>query len=182
MNHIDTCHCTAHRHSLLPLTRGAAIALLAVLGACSSDHPPRGSDDASARPTATAAARAALPDAVEVLRNEERAALKLANAAFQSDHIISPPGNNAMEHALQARQINPASAGAAEILTDIAPAVAVKVQTLISNGELAEAERVMDLLARSSPDSLTTLRLQRQLQAALPSNAVADGNRSVVNR
>lgn len=141
------------------------LALALVIGGCGTNDAPNVSTVMAAE---TPTARALASDRSESVsrKHAERAALKLANAAYLANHIVAPAGDNALEHALKARDINVDSAGAAEMLTDIAPTIAAQVQAMINAGNLAEADRVLNLLRRASPDSLTTLSLQRQRDRA----------------
>jgi hypothetical protein len=149
-----------------------AWSLAALLIGCSSnDLPPVSSTLAASSPTAQAIA--ADKQAVGSRKQAERDALKLANAAYQANRIASPPGDNALEHALHARDANANSPGAAELLTDIMPMVTSQVQTMIAERRLDEAARVITLLQQANPNSLTTLSLNRQLGNAMRSTPIA---------
>jgi hypothetical protein len=149
-----------------------ALSLVAALGACSSnDLPSATSTLAASAPTAQAIA--ADRQVAGSLKQAERDALKLANAAYQANRIVSPPGDNALEHALRARDANANSQGAAELLTDITPMVTSQVQTMIAERQLDEAARVITLLQQSNPNSLTTLSLNRQLGNVMRSTSIA---------
>lgn len=149
-----------------------AFSLAAALGACSSNDLPTVTS-AIAAGTPTAQAMAADRREVATLKQVERDALKQANAAYQANRIVMPAGNNALEYALRAREINANSPGAAELLTDIMPMVTSQVQTMIAERRLDEAARVITLLQQANPDSLTTLSLNRQLGSVMRSTPIA---------
>jgi periplasmic protein TonB len=160
-------------------TAALACTLTVALGACSSNDLP----------SANAALAATVPNVrtLSADRKEhsdekqvERVALKMANAAYQANRIVAPEGDNALEHALRARQANPNSAGATELLTDIMPLVTTQVQAMISARQWVEADRVIALLQKAHPNSLTTLSLSRQLTSAsrtVAVNAIASNSR-----
>lgn len=149
------------------------LAVLAALGACSAEDLPSVTSSAMAASTHTAQAIAADKRVVITRKQAERDALKRANAAYQRDRIVSPAGDNALEHALHARQANANSPGATELLTDIMPMVTSQVQSMITQGRLDEAARVITLLQQAHPDSLTTVTLNRQLGNAIRSTPIA---------
>jgi len=118
-------------------------------------------------PGDTAAADASAPAPVVVAPTETaQSALAQANAAFRANRIVKPAGDSALAHALTAIRLDPRNAGANEIIVDITPIAASAIEVDIKAGELAEAQRVMDLLAAASPDSLIVQNLQRRLEIA----------------
>jgi periplasmic protein TonB len=160
-------------------TTTLACALAAVLGACSSNDLPSADASLAATAPSVQARTAEIRERAEQ-KQAERHALKMANAAYQANRIVAPAGDNALEHALHARQANANSAGASELLTDIMPLVTTQVQAMISTRQLVEANRVIALLQKAHPNSLTTLSLSRQLtSAARPGsvNAIASNSR-----
>lgn len=152
--------------------------VVASLSACSVNDVPTVSAAAIESPTVRAIE--AEKSALAARKRAERAALKLANSAFQDNRFAAPAGANALEHALRAREINARSVGAQEMLTDVTPIVATQVQAIIAAGDLLEAERIIALMHRLNPTSLTTLSLQRQLQSAY--SIPLAGNQSVLRR
>ncbi len=149
-------------------------ALAALLASCGSGDGARIAPMSAAEAMTPAAATTTGTrdaDVRSAMKSAERAALRRANVAFQADRIVSPAGDNALEHALQARRINARSAGAAEILADIGPAATSRVQAMIRGGDHSEARRVIALLEEAAPGSLTAISLQRQLAQASPGSA-----------
>lgn len=143
----------------LPTKSVAGCALLAALllaGCGGSDAPP--AVVAAAAPEATVTAAPALETA--------QSALAKANVAFRENRIVEPAGNNALEHAMRALQIDPKNVGATEILVDLTPIAASAIEADISAGNFADAQRVMTLLAVANPGSLTVQSLQRRLATA----------------
>lgn len=152
------------------------VALAALLASCGAGDGAgiTSMSAAEAAPApATAPADREDADVRSAMKSAERAALRRANLAFQADRIVSPAGDNALEHALQARRINARSAGAAEILADIGPVATTRVQAMIRAGDHNGASRVIALLEEATPGSLTAISLQRQLALAAPGNASA---------
>ncbi len=156
-----------------------ACTLTAALGACSSNDLPSANASLAATVPNVRAHSADKKERTEQ-RQAERNALKMANAAYQGNRIVTPVGDNALEHALRARQANADSAGASELLTDIMPLVTTQVQAMISARQFVEADRVIALLQKAHPNSLTTLSLSRQLTSAsrpVSVNAIASNSR-----
>ncbi len=146
-----------------PRNRRCPPALLSCLmtlifaGCGGSDAPtgePAAADATSPAPLAAAPAETA------------QSALARANVAFRANRIVEPAGDNALEHALKAIQLDPRNAGANEIIVDITPIAASAIEAYIKSGNLAEAQRVMGVLASASPDSLIVQNLQRRLEVA----------------
>ncbi len=178
MKEVNACQAPMQAAVLMQSMRRTItlVALTALLASCGSSEGSRISAIASAEAApqvVSPASTASDSDGTtrSAMKSAERAALKRANLAFQSDRIITPAGDNALEHALQARRINARSAGAAEILADIGPVASTRAQALIRAGELDDARRVIALLEEANPGSLTAISLQRQLTQAGSSSA-----------
>ena len=168
MREVNTCQEAMQVPVALQAMRRTIIiaTLTALLASCGSNDGTRISAIASAEAAAqVTSATSADSDGTtrSAMKSAERAALRRANLAFQSDRIISPAGDNALEHALQARRINASSAGAAEILADIGPVASTTAQAMIRAGEFDDARRVIALLEEANPGSLTAISLHRQL-------------------
>lgn len=171
MREVNACQDAMQVPASLPGTRRTIISatLAVLLASCGSNEGARISTIASseAAPQVTALGTAASDSTTRsAMKSAERAALRRANQAFQSDRIISPAGDNALEHALQARRINARSAGAAEILADIGPVASTRAQAMILSGNYDDVRRVIALLEEANPGSLTAISLQRQLTQA----------------
>ena len=146
---------------------GVLLASLLLHGCGGSDTPPATTTTANtATPTAAPAAAPA------VTAETAEAALSLANTAFRENRIVAPAGNNALEHALRALQLDANNAGATEILVDLTPIAASAIEAEIAAGNFAEAERVMGLLSSANASSLTVQSLQRRLADATRQAAV----------
>ncbi len=129
-----------------------------IIAGCGGSDAPSG-ESAAADATSPAPLAAAPAETAQ-------SALARANVAFRANRIVEPAGDNALEHALKAIQLDPRNAGANEIIVDITPIAASAIEAYIKSGNLAEAQRVMGVLASASPDSLIVQNLQRRLEVA----------------
>lgn len=157
--------------SLTRISLRAALVLSLSLTACGAPEPqsPAATDKlAPAIATVNASATPVL---------DARSALALANTAFREDRFVTPAGNNALEYTLHALDQEPSNSGAMEILVDLTPIAAAAIEADISSGNFSEAERVMALLTRANPGSLTVQGLERRLAIAtrpVPTPVVAE--------
>ena len=145
---------------------GLAFALASALSL-----PGCGSVESSAAPNLPAAPASATSTA-PAAAGDVRSMLTLANSAFHANRIVAPAGDNALEHAVRALLRDGNSAGAHEILADIAPLAASTVEANIASRDFAEAERVVALLAKANPSSLTVKSLRRRIAVAANRAAV----------
>jgi protein TonB len=89
--------------------------------------------------------------------------MRRANAAFRAERIAAPAGDNAIELFLAVRAREPRHPGLAEALGDLMPLANFAFEGALRQGDSAEAERVLDLLARIDESSMVTRRARAQL-------------------
>ncbi len=104
------------------------------------------------RPTAPPTA----PRSVEQLLNEAR-------AAVAAQKLVAPAGQSAFERYLAALAQQPANPIATDALRELFPFAAEQVGATIRDGQLDEAQRQLDLLARADPANYTLTLLRAQL-------------------
>ena len=95
--------------------------------------------------------------------NSASAALSRANAAFASNRMVSPAGDNALEWTLTARELDPESVRVREGINDLYPLVVGAIEASIRDGRSSEATRIIDLLDRAMPGSLAARELRAKL-------------------
>jgi protein TonB len=115
-------------------------------------------------PTSTAAP-AASPVAAPAPELTVDQMLKAANAAFGEKRYIDPPGNNAVEYYLQVLAKEPKNHTADSALREMFPFATGAVEQEINGGNLDEAGRVIDELAKFDPSNYTLTILRGKLDA-----------------
>ncbi|PZQ18587.1 MAG: energy transducer TonB [Rhodanobacter denitrificans] len=151
-----------------PLVLSALLAATLTLAACGeSPAPPPTPAAPAAQPAAptpspatpdTPAAPAAAPAALDALSVDDL--FQRANKAVSENRIAAPVGDNAVEYYLAILAREPNRDGARDGLRELFPFVTGVVEQAINRGDLDEAERLIDLLARADSNnySLTILR------------------------
>ena len=91
--------------------------------------------------------------------------VKEAGTAFRELRYVAPPGNNALEYYLRVLDKEPSNQIAKDALREMFPIVIGPVEQSINAGNLDEATRVIDLLAKSDPSNYTLTILRGKLDA-----------------
>jgi protein TonB len=145
------------------LRRGLVLVLLAALSACGGgQESPQPTAAAPVAQPAAAPAATSAPDAPVSLDQ----LLKDARLAVSEDRLASPAGNNAIEYYLLVMAQEPNNAQAMQALVDIFPLAAGMAERMITQRNLDEAERVLGLLDRASPNSYTVGSIRTKLETA----------------
>lgn len=118
-------------------------------------------DDLASEPVAAgsivrAEAPPTAPRSVEQLLNEAR-------AAVAAQQLVAPAGQSAFERYLAVLAQQPAHPVATDALRELFPFAAEQVGATIRDGQLDEAQRQLDLLARADPANYTLTLLRAQL-------------------
>ena len=118
-------------------------------------------DDLASEPAAAGsivrvAAPPTAPRSIEQLLNEAR-------AAVAAQQLVAPAGQSAFERYLAALAQQPANPIATDALRELFPFAAEQVGATIRDGQLDEAQRQLDLLARADPANYTLTLLRAQL-------------------
>lgn len=141
-------------------------------------------DDLASEPAAAGsivrpAAPPTAPRSIEQLLNEAR-------AAVAAQQLVAPAGQSAFERYLAALAQQPANPIATDALRELFPFAAEQVGATIRDGQLDEAQRQLDLLARADPANYTLTLLRAQLaeqrQRALAAAATAAAPASASTR
>ncbi len=148
-----------------------AVLLLALAACGKKDEPPA----AGATTPGTAAPAAATP-AAPVVKLSVNELLQRAKAAEKEQRMIAPANDNAMEYYLQIIAQEPSNAQATQALVDLFPIAASSAESAIGAKNVAEAERIIGMLDKSSPGSytVTTLRAKLDTQRAAGERLEAD--------
>ena len=155
------------------LGAAAAVVLLsAALTACSGSNQsapqPAKAPVAPAKAASTSARSAsAAPNAADRL-----AAMSVdqlmdqAQKALKEDRLVAPAGDNAFEYYLAVLHKSPDNRAAQDALRETFPYGAQTVDQTINQGNYAEAQREIDLLAKADPTNYTLTILRSKLDAA----------------
>lgn len=120
-------------------------------------------DNVASEPVATgpvvrADAPSAAPRSIEQLLNEAR-------AAVAAQQLVAPAGHSAFERYFAVLAQQPANPVASDALRELFPFAAEQVGASIRAGQVDEAQRQLDLLARADPANYTLTLLRGQLAA-----------------
>lgn len=136
-----------------------------IVAACGGNSPPPAAP-AKPVPAATVAAPAAgTPSAAPAPEMTVDQLLKAANKAFGEKRYVTPQGNNALEYYLQVLAKDPKNNIAESALREMFPFATGEVEEEINGGNLDEASRVIDELAKFDPSNYTLTILRGKLDA-----------------
>jgi len=91
--------------------------------------------------------------------------LKRARASVAQQRLLSPAGDNAVEWYLRVLKQEPGNPVAQDALRELFPFAANAAEQTIGQGNAAEAQREIELLARADPRNYTLTILRAKLQA-----------------
>ncbi|PPJ41348.1 MULTISPECIES: energy transducer TonB [unclassified Pseudoxanthomonas] len=135
---------------------GMGLALVVGLTACGRAPGP-----ASGEPASGASIRAVLPD------SDDDAVTPYARAtrALAERRLMSPSGDNAIEHYLAAREDATEAARAQTALAELQPYVVIAAEQAIARGDAAEGERLLVLIERVDARAPALPRLRKDIAA-----------------
>ncbi len=146
------------------------LAIGLILAACGGSSPPPAAPipatapkavptSAAPAPAGTAPAAAPVPElTVEQL-------VKEAGTAFREQRYVAPQGNNALEYYLRVLDKDANNQIAQSALREMFPFATGAVEQDINTGNVDEANRVIDLLAKNDPSNYTLTILRSKLDA-----------------
>ncbi|MHB1896495.1 MAG: energy transducer TonB [Metallibacterium sp.] len=148
------------------------VLLSAVLAACSGSN--QSAPQAAKAPVAPAKAASvsAKPATVAPNAADRLAAMSVdqlmdqAQKALKEDRLVAPAGDNAFEYYLAVLHKSPNNRAAQDALRETFPYGAQTVDQTINQGNYAEAQREIDLLAKADPTNYTLTILRSKLDAA----------------
>lgn len=136
----------------------AAVVALSCLAACGGEQAPQSVQVSSSLEAVPARPALASLDA-QGLRT-------LAAQALSGQRMYAPAGDNAVEYYLALRDKQPGDATVANALQELQPYVLIAGEQALAGGELNEAQRMLDLLARVDAQAPALPRLRESLLAA----------------
>ncbi|MCK9538808.1 energy transducer TonB [Dokdonella sp.] len=121
---------------------------------------------ATPTPTVATAENTGTLEPVEVRENLNVNDLyKQARAAMSENRMVAPPGNNALEYYLRILAVQPDDATAMDALREIFPFATGSAEDQINQGDFAEANRIIELLAKADPSNYALTILRSKLDA-----------------
>ncbi len=111
-------------------------------------------------PDAAATAAAPAPDSLSV--ND---LYREARTAMSENRMVAPPGRNALEYYLAILARQPDDTGATDALRELFPFATGSAEDQINSGDFAEADRIMNLLAKADPSNYTLTILRSKLDS-----------------
>ena len=120
--------------------------------------PAPGAPGAPAQPTAAAP----VPQVPELSKEQ---LIKEAGTAMRESRLISPAGNNAVEFYLKVLEKDPNNNTSKDALREMFPIVTPVVEQNINAGQVDEASREIDTLAKVDPSNYTLTILRGKLDA-----------------
>jgi protein TonB len=96
-----------------------------------------------------------------------------ARSAMAESRLVAPPGNNAYENYLAVLDQQPDNVSAREALNDLYGIAVSSADQAMAAGDVDDAERLAELLARSNPNSFTVVNLRQRIERARASAAAA---------
>lgn len=157
----------------------AAITALLLAGCQKEAEAPQpGAAAPQAVPAAEVAAGAeAAPEAAEVAAIPEDMSvadmLGAARQALTDERVVTPAGNSAIEYYLAVLAKEPNNPTAAQALVDVYPMAVSVAEREIAARRLDEADRIITLLDRASPNSFSVRSLRERVVAARDADARA---------
>ncbi|HET9034438.1 MAG TPA: energy transducer TonB [Dokdonella sp.] len=116
-------------------------------------------EDAEAKAAAAAAAAAAVEGlSIDQLYREAR-------KAMADQRLVAPAGNNALEFYLAILEKDENNTGAADALRELFPFASGTAEQEINQGNLEEADRIIESLAKADPSNYTLTILRSKLDA-----------------
>lgn len=115
-------------------------------------------------PAATAASPAASANRLETMSVDQL--LAEARKALAEQRLVAPAGNNAVEYYVSVLAKDPKNRDAQGALREIFPFAEPVVEQAVNQGNLDEAQREIDLLAKADPNNYTLTILRAKLDAA----------------
>ena len=119
----------------------------------------------AANPAAAPAAPGAAPAEQALPELTPQQLLKEASTALREQRIVTPPGNNAFEYYERLLDKEPNNQTAKDALRETFPIATGPVEQDINAGNLDEATRVINLLAKADPNNYTLTILRSKLDA-----------------
>jgi protein TonB len=155
-------------NKFLPLALIALVAIgigaYVVLGRGSKTPLPAATAPGATAPAGNAAAPATpAQEALPELTPQQL--LKEASTALREQRLVSPPGNNAFEYYERLLEKDPTNQTARDALRETFPIAIGPVEQDINAGNVDEATRVINLLAKADPNNYTLTILRSKLDA-----------------
>lgn len=143
----------------------AILVLGAVSGCQDKDAPPPAPAPTTTSPT-TPEAEAPAPVVSAVVEGLSIDQLyREARKAMAEQRLVAPAGNNALEFYLAILEKDPTNSGANDALRELFPFASGTAEQEINQGNMVEATRIIDSLAKADPSNYTLTILRNKVDA-----------------
>ncbi len=139
--------------------------LVLALTSCSDAPAPSAGAAPSTAATNAAAPAAATTTAPPVVETQAQL-LARANKAYAANRMIDPPEDNALDLFVRVLEADPGNVSANEALVELLPFANAAIERALATKDIAKAERVLALLERGSPESVTSKRYRLAVEQA----------------
>lgn len=158
----------ASRAALRPAVLVALAALLLAGCGKEADTPQAETAPAESAPAVPAGEPESAPAPVAAIPEDMSVAdmLGAARQALTDERVVTPAGNSAVEYYLAVLGKEPNNATATQALVDIYPMAVAVAEREIAGRRFDEAERIIGLLDRASPNSFSVRTLRERVAAA----------------
>ncbi|HVB84731.1 MAG TPA: energy transducer TonB [Rhodanobacteraceae bacterium] len=127
-------------------------------------HAVTAAVQAARKPVATVAMPAVSANRLETMSVDQL--LAEARKALAAQRLVAPAGDNAVEYYVSVLAKDPKNRDAQGALREIFPFAEPVVEQAVNQGNLDEAQREIDLLAKADPNNYTLTILRAKLDAA----------------
>jgi len=127
-------------------------------------HAVTAAVQAARKPVATVATPAVSANRLETMSVDQL--LAEARKALAAQRLVAPAGDNAVEYYVSVLAKDPKNRDAQGALREIFPFAEPVVEQAVNQGNLDEAQREIDLLAKADPNNYTLTILRAKLDAA----------------
>lgn len=97
-----------------------------------------------------------------------------ARQAVADSRLVTPAGDNAYEHYLEALAAQPDNVAAREAINDLYGIAVSSTEQAIGSGDFDDAQRMVGLLSQANPDSFTVINLRQRIERGLQAQAAAE--------
>ncbi len=150
------------RHTLV-----TALVAAGMLAACSESAPP----------SAQAPSASAEPVAVAATPTDEASLRRAAASALSEQRFYAPAGDNALEHYLALRRLQPDDLDLATALLELLPYALIASEQAVARGDFPEAGRLLALIEKTDPQAPSLARLRENIvvaEAAVAQRVIAE--------
>jgi protein TonB len=143
-----------------------ALIVLALTSCSDAPAPSTAAAPATTNSNAAAPAATAAPATTTPVAETQAQLLARANKAYAANRMIDPPEDNALDLFVRVHESDPTNVSANEALVELLPFANAAIERALATKDVAKAERVLALLERGTPESVTSKRYRLAVEKA----------------